>query len=343
MPNFNLGTTIESAKTAKEAIELANLNFEVDLAKLSARYKEPILDDDMKITSTTLDTHYATYRKDTGDILGVVGSKYHVVQNQDLFDFLDEIVGNGEAAFETAGHWNNGANLFMSVKLPSHITINMEGCKDKIDNYLLISSSHDGSGAIRIAYTPVRVWCRNFLAAAFKKADASFSVKHTINYDEKFKAVKEALKIVNLYQKELEQILPEMAKTKISDNGLIRYISELYLTNEEKALALQKNIPLHKFIYTDDISTRKRGIIDDVIYYSKVGPGQDIITTKGTLFGAYQAVTGYLSNNKNYTSEDKKTASILVGNGSNIIQKSYNLANSILSLSDSLLDEHYNC
>jgi len=89
-----LGTIIENCPDLTSAIELARLGFEV--------IKQPIFIEGGKVVPDK----FATVRTDTGDILGVVGNQYHVVQNKEAFSFFDFL--KDEACFETGGVLNNG-------------------------------------------------------------------------------------------------------------------------------------------------------------------------------------------------------------------------------------------
>jgi len=165
-----LGQIVKEAMTSKQAIDLAGLNYFVDKTNAVAEI-------DGKIIS--INDKYVTYRKDTGLPLGIVGTRYEVVQNQDAFLFFDSITEAGAAMYETAGALGNGERIFISAKMPDFIRI--AGTDDNTEVFVLLTSSHDGSGSVVAAITPIRVCCQNTLNAALYGTKNKISIRHTAN------------------------------------------------------------------------------------------------------------------------------------------------------------------
>jgi len=113
------------------------------------------------------------------DVLGVVGEKYTVIQNEDLATLLNTLVDESGAHFETAGAIDGGRKVFITMKLPGNIRI---GGVDRVDNYIAIMTSHDGSTSTQILVTPIRIVCQNTLNMAFNNAKHGgiFRVRHTV-------------------------------------------------------------------------------------------------------------------------------------------------------------------
>ena len=113
-------------------------------------------------------------------IIGVVGEKYKVVQNMEVFNALDTLVDSGDARYTAAGEYNNGANIWMIMELPNGVTV----ANDPHTAFLLVQSSHDGSGAVRIRPIIERIFCANQinkLITKNKKNDYTYTMKHTTN------------------------------------------------------------------------------------------------------------------------------------------------------------------
>ena len=146
---------------------------------------------------------YATYRTDKNIPLGIVKSKYEVVQNIDAFNFIDNAIGEGKALFQYAGCFGYGHKVFITAKLP--ITTTVGG--DPIDNYLVFSTSHDGTSSIDILFTPVRVFCLNCLNAGIKEADAHIRIRHTRTAQDRLDFGAEMLRIAIKYAKNEWSIL----------------------------------------------------------------------------------------------------------------------------------------
>jgi phage/plasmid-like protein (TIGR03299 family) len=114
------------------------------------------------------------------DIMGVVGEKYSIMQNESLCHLLNLLVDESGAIFETAGALDGGRKVFVTMKLPSNIRI---GGQDRVDNYIVIMTSHDGSTSTVFMVTPVRVVCENTLNLAFNGTSNLYRVRHTIGAD----------------------------------------------------------------------------------------------------------------------------------------------------------------
>ena len=131
---------------------------------------------------TTLDVpdQFATVRTNpvTGrpDVLGVVGRGYTPIQNEEHADLLDALVDESGAHFETAGSLRGGRQVFLTMKLPDTMLI---GGIDPVDLYIVACNSHDGTSAFRLLISPVRVVCGNTQALAIRRAQSSFSIRHT--------------------------------------------------------------------------------------------------------------------------------------------------------------------
>ncbi len=106
----------------------------------------------------------AVIRTDTNDNLGVVGNSDVPVQNRRAFGFLDAIAAEGGIRYHTAGALRRGERIWLLGKLPGQIRV--KGFDDMTEKYLLLSNSHDGSSALRVFFTSIRVCCANTLAMA---------------------------------------------------------------------------------------------------------------------------------------------------------------------------------
>ena len=200
-----LGTVFTEDKTKDEIMSLAHLD------KWNVRLT-PLVDMMPPTLSTHLDKNvvvrdnlfYDEARKDEEDykqakhnLLGVVGGRYSVLQNEDLFNFAEGLLVGGR--WETAGSITQGTTVFASLALDTETVIDAEGANDKINNYLLVSTSHDGSSAITAATTPVRVVCQNTLNLALKGAKNAHRVRHTQTLQQRLDEVTRTLQTTAKY------------------------------------------------------------------------------------------------------------------------------------------------
>jgi len=158
------GTVVSEAQTSADALRIAGLDWNVALTDLAA-----IMPDG---SHQPIDTHRATMRTDTGKALGAVGLRYQPLQNRDAFAWMDEVVGEQLAIWETCGSLRGGKDVWMLAKLPG----NLEVCdRDVLDKYVLITNNHAGTGAVRLFPTSVRVVCANTLRLAISEVDSNKS------------------------------------------------------------------------------------------------------------------------------------------------------------------------
>lgn len=290
-----LGQIVDSAMTTKEAIELANLDYTVDKKPLHIEVGGKYIEVPRK---------FATYRTDNNQPLGVVGEKYEILQNKDAFAFFDPILEKDEAFIETAGVLNDGARIFITAKLPAHI--NILGNDDLIDQYILITTSHDGNTGTTVMFVPIRVVCQNTLNFALKKYKNKVSIKHTSNQMERLKQAHQIMGLQNSYAKEISEIFYKMANTKATDE-----IMEKIIVN-----GLADNASNVKRYYDDSLkqSTRFRNNVESAIAYALNHPTQNNSSTKGTVFGALNAVSGYFQNEFDWRGNyENKMESIIEG------------------------------
>jgi phage/plasmid-like protein (TIGR03299 family) len=311
-----LGQQLDRPATSQEAIQMANLDFEVRKAPVKVTLATETGSETKEVPAK-----FATYRTDTNTPFGVVGSRYEIVQNSEAFSFFDAIVGEGEAIYETAGALGNGETIFISAKLPGHIAVKN---KDEIEKYLLLVMAHDGSRSIQAMFTPVRAVCANTVAAALRNCSSRIAIRHTKSAKYNLEQAHKIMGITNQLAGELGHIFNDMASHKLNDKEVARYIDNLFLTREEMARLAKGDFR------TDVISSRKANEINAIQKYYFTGVGQDMETCKGTLFGAYNAVTGYFQNTKSYKDKEHKMKSLVLGTDSEMSVKALTLASTLI-------------
>ena len=156
------------------------------------------------------------------DVLGVVGERYHVLQNEDLFSFGDNILDGG-GRWETAGSIKGGRVVFGALALERETVLDPNGVSDKVKTYLLINTSHDGSIAIQASITPVRVVCANTLNLALngvgRKKNGpkqSFKIRHTQTANGKVQIARETLGLANQYMDEFDKMAHAMIQAEVN-------------------------------------------------------------------------------------------------------------------------------
>ena len=298
-PWHGLGKVVTAYPTSKQALEYAGLDFMVERRSLFTSKKSQIPGSERLI----IDNFIATVRTDNETVLGVVGKGYETVQNRDAFAFFDALVKGEGIRYETAGALGKGERIFITAKLPSYIKV---GREDLIEKYLFLTTSHDGSGSITVAFTPVRIVCNNTLNAALKNMSNSIKIRHTNNAKIRLEQAHKVMGISNTLSAQLEQVFNHWSKVRITDKEVYKLIQLAMIPNKE----VLRDIRRRK---EDELSTYFLNICRDAYEYAMGNETQQLETTKGTLFGAYNGVTGYLQNVRSYKSDESKIKSLLYG------------------------------
>jgi phage/plasmid-like protein (TIGR03299 family) len=267
-----LGTVTENALSAGEALETAHLNWEVLQYPVQADVSgTPVIADGKR---ANVRTHPKTGE---ASVLGIVGTRYTIVQNEQAFKFCDDILDIGGASFETAGSLDKGRKVFMTMKMPEGINV---GGHDAVNMYLMVVNSHDGSTPLIAAVTPVRVVCANTVAAGVAAAKSVYRVAHTSSATGRISDAREALKMSYQYTGEFELLANELYQKSMSDSEFIKFAEKL-----------MGDAPIVK----EGESTRSLSMFEakrDSLMGLWKAPTQDNI--KNTAWAAYNTVVEYV-------------------------------------------------
>lgn len=214
-PWHGLGTRVMEAPTSKEALIAAGLDWKV--------LQEPIYTG----TEETIEGYRANVRETDRRVLGVVSERYKVIQNEDAFAFTDALLGEG-VRYETAGSLQGGRKVWMLAHMPHEYIISGE----RISPYLLFSNTHDGSGAVKVALTPIRVVCNNTLNLALNTAKRCWTTIHTGDIKNKMQEAKNTLLLAETYMDSLGKEFENLRMKKLSDKQVMEYI-EILLPMED--------------------------------------------------------------------------------------------------------------
>lgn len=223
-PWHGLGVCVEEALNSREALEKSGLNWMVE--------QRPIITDGKLIPG-----YKANIRQTDGKILSVVTDRYKVVQNHEAFAFTDALLGEG-VKYETAGSLSDGKRIWILAKLPDKYII--EG--EQVDPYLVFSSSHDGSGAIKVCMTPIRVVCQNTLNLALSSAKRMWSTIHVGDLAAKMEEAHSTLLLAEKYMGKLGTEVSRLSKIKLPDRKVMEYIDLLLPMDEQPSELHRKNI-----------------------------------------------------------------------------------------------------
>lgn len=258
-----LGTVFTNEVTTSEMLSLAHLsNWNVRL-------------EDIDLPGRSHREWFAVTRTNpfdgASDVLGVVGERYKVFQNEQLFAFADNILDG--ARWETAGSIKNGTVVFGSLAMERETVLDPNGVSDKVNTYLLVHTSHDGSLSVQASVTPVRVVCQNTLNMALHGVKQSYKIRHTATVDGRVAAAREALGLANKFMDKFDKDMAELIEREINEAKFLEIVGKVYPKPEENAKGA-----LTKW-------ENKIALIQDI--YN--GPTNNMIA--GTAWGALNAMT----------------------------------------------------
>ena len=223
-PWHGLGRIVMDAPASREALELAGLDWRVESRNIYSG------------TGAMIPGYRANVRSTDDAVLGVVSERYCIVQNEEAFQFTDDLLGEG-VTYETAGSLQGGKKVWMLAKLPEKYII----AGDEVTPYLVFFNSHDGSSGVKVAMTPVRVVCQNTLNLALGTAKRIWTARHTENVLLRVQDARETLQLANGYMTELGKGIHELTTIKLSDRKVQEFINEFFPITDDLIDGQRKN------------------------------------------------------------------------------------------------------
>lgn len=279
---------LDSDLSGEEMLKAAGIDWSVTKVPLFVTGIHPV----------RVPNYAAIQRESDGNVLGVVKESYQVVQNEALAETGDAILDSGDAHWYTAGSLYEGKVVWMLAKLDKSIYV--RGDDSPIDDYLLMTTGHDGRHAVTACSTPVRVVCANTLAAAIEGKSGRYSMKHTANVKMRIDEARKALDLHFRYTESMEEFLNRLADKPMSDDEVATFTEHLLPVNPKsenpyKTIALREGIQL---LYRDS---------------------KTLVEVPRTAYRAYQAVAEFTDHVQKYgdtkksKGDDRRALSIIEG------------------------------
>jgi phage/plasmid-like protein (TIGR03299 family) len=288
LPWHGLGTALEEADLYdwQRACTKSGLDWSAELVPLTT-------DDGIKVT------HRAVRRGTDGKVLGVVGPKYHILQNRNAFQWFQPFLDAKEAALHTAGSLREGSRIWVLAKLNRAPLVIAQG--DEVEKFVLLSHGHDGSLAVRVGFTPIRVVCANTLALAHG-CDASklIRLKHTKDLQQNLENVRDVMNLANQQFEATAEQYRLLARKSINQADLRRYVKKVLKVDDGSK-----------------ISTRTQKIIDEIIGRCESGKGNDLPSVRGTYWTAYNGVNEWLAYERGHNQQNRLN-SLWFGDSANV-------------------------
>lgn len=299
VPWHGIGQVVPGMLTAKQAIEAAKLGWLVAKVPVYVNGKE-------------VEDYKAVTRQDNGLVLSILGNRYTPIQNGDAFDFFDEVIGSGQAVYDTAGSLGGGKRVWIMAKLKGDLFIDTRP-DDKTEKNVLLVTSHDGSAALSMQLVQTRCVCANTLSIAMKEARNQIKIRHTTNYKAKVDEAAKVLKLCNAYFDDLATVMKHLDMQPMTQDGMQKFAEELVPIADGDKDKATRTINIQTSIAT--LFTRGKG---------NLGKSR---------LDALNAVTEFVDHNrstrtKGETSEaENRFASSMFGSGAILKQRAFDILN----------------
>jgi phage/plasmid-like protein (TIGR03299 family) len=286
LPWHGLGRPVERPATIDEALVASGLDWEVDLVPIATAESPP----------SPAPHRVAVARRDRepGDpnrVLGVVHPEFRPLQNREGAEIFDRLFDPGARKYHTGGYLRNGEVVWLLARLPDDIVVERD---DALETYLLYSNSHDGSAAIDIRFTTVRVVCRNTLsfALATGAAERAFRRRHRDDPDAIEADATSFFAFVRLQAEATARELRTLATLPLDDEAFRRFLWRILPdpmapatagTNPSTARAHASRLVNLEQTRTDIVRARSDGI-----------PAHGVPPERPTWWGAVNAVTAWV-------------------------------------------------
>lgn len=207
-----VGTDIREANSVKEALQISGLDYEVIKAPIYLSNGHRIKD------------QFATKKKGTDEVFGIVGKDYTIVQNEEAFSFVDGIISEG-LTFVKAGE--TSYMNYIIASLPEQYILD-----DKFNPYIIFQNSHAGATTLKAAICPLRIICQNQFTMAFRNAENKISLRHSSSIHEKMDDAQHILQFSASYMNDFNNLANKMAANKIGESKVIEIIDKYFLVDD---------------------------------------------------------------------------------------------------------------
>ena len=298
------GHSVAGAPTAKECCEAAKLDWSIAKREMFVKHEDG--------TFERCPDAFQGVRSDTKALMGTVGRTYCHLDNREAFSFFDEVVGNGDATYDSAGSFEGGRLVWLLARLTTPLVLPGD---DRIEQYILMVDGKDGSRPTQVGLTAYRISCKNSLVFALEKGlKENTTVRHTSGASNRLRLASKLMAATVVFQKAFKEAVSTMASTLISEGDQLAYFNGVYRRAD----------------LTE--STTRTDVLAELAIS---GAGQNT-TNRGTVWASLNAVTEYEdhikgSHRPNQNSE-RRDFSILFGGAHAVKERAMTLASKFVNV-----------
>ncbi|MDD5650195.1 MAG: DUF932 domain-containing protein [Candidatus Nanoarchaeia archaeon] len=269
---LSLGKSLpKTTKTAMAAIKKSELSWNVI-------HKEIKIVGGIKIPDKV-----AIVREDTGNVLGVVNSSYKSIQNYNVFAFLDKFVQSGNASYYAAGYIGKGEKIWLILKLNDEIVLSNN---DIIEKHILFSNAHDGRGAIRAYFLPLRKSSQTLLNIYFgKRVEQGIQMRHIGKIEQRMSEAKNIFDLSEQYYKKFQDNIETIYNSYLTNAKTEMFLESCFQTYSINSTRTQNTLNKIKEFYKQETHAFKNAnsawawfnSVVDYIDYNRLSKGKDNI------------------------------------------------------------------
>lgn len=309
-PWHGLGQELSKGASIDQWRVEAGLNWSVGRAQI--KFDAPRIEGDERCIATYKGDSEVLYRSDTHAQLGIVTDRYKVVQPAEVMEFFRDVVGTGGMELETAGSLDGGKKVWALAKTGQDFRIRGT---DKVEGYLLLSTSFDGSMATRAQFTSVRVVCNNTLQMAAADTKGAIKIPHSTDFDAR--GVKIDLGILGGAFSHFEDQANALAGRPLTNKEAMDLILQVM---EPKVWEEMKKGT------EPELSTKRVNQIKRIFdLYNYAGMGAGMTSAKGTAWGLVNAITEYTDHESGHNTNNR-FRSAQFGPGATLKLEAFNAA-----------------
>lgn len=294
-PWHGLGVVIINAPTIEEGIKFAGLDWDTEVHSL-------VREDGVKCDEFAK----AFVRSDNKKTLGVVGPNTHPLQNKLAFDFFQPFVDSQEAFLETAGSLDEGRKVWVMAKISRPNAEIVKG--DEVAKFVLLSNSHDGTTAVRVGFTPIRVVCANTLAMAHgDKASKLIRVRHSKQVKQNLEAIRETMNVADEEFEATAEQFRFLASRQINANDLRNYIKVVFkMPADDVELTKRASNTIDEIAAKHEERTGMlAAAVKAVEENMEAGRGTENAASRGSWWTAYNAVNEHLNYSRGHNPDTR--------------------------------------
>ena len=236
-------------------------------------------------------------RKDNDEILGIVGNKYKLKSNEEIFSYFDELIKKYNATYKGGASIDGGKIVFLQAKLDNG---NMNSDDDIINNYLTLYQSFDGNSSLTIMITPIRMICDNQLAIARNKSELCFKIPHLKSMSDKMKYTENIFLKSQLYYKNFMHVAKIMRNYQIEDDKIVDEFIDKIIGEIDYQIMSDRSISIN--------NSKRKSIID--CFENGMGNNGE------TVWDLYNAVSEWTDHRRTKHNEQRLKSSMF-GDGFN--------------------------